>query len=247
MNELKTDVWLVCSPTVAREIRVLWAEELDPNSLAISRLKQPGQLRTVAPHDLVPQVRELIGAGCGSVHVIVESMGTQELDLDESLEALADELNHDIELLVWRESPMDVMASLDSPEAAAEWTDMGTQRFDRHAANDWSWTEVSLGGLAADTPADDFAAMRRVPPPESAERWSLTRYPIVGQSAVDLMFEADAGSVDRYVGCRIEVVAAGKTYDLGEVNEDGVAELRLDGSVDISRAVVRIGTLQRKE
>lgn len=110
------------------------------------------------------------------------------------------------------------------------------------SANDWSWVEIQVLSLAADTPKEAFSAMRREPAKESAERWSLSRYPINGQKAVYLMFEAEADSIERYLGCRIQVLAEGKTYELGEVNDDGVAELRLEGTVDISQANVRIGT-----
>ena len=53
-------------------------------------------------------------------------------------------------------------------------------------------------------------------------------------------------SIERYTGCRIQVLAEDKTYELGEVNDDGVAELRLEGTVDISQALVRIGTRRHR-
>ena len=87
--------------------------------------------------------------------------------------------------------------------------------------------------------------MRRLPRESAAERWSVARYPILGDRAVYLMFEAETDSIDRYLGCRIDVVTEQGTYELGEVSGDGVAELRLDGTVDISRAEVRIGRRQR--
>jgi hypothetical protein len=110
------------------------------------------------------------------------------------------------------------------------------------SANDWSWTEVQIRSLAADTQkAQPYGAMRRKPPGADAKRWRLSRYPIVGEKAVYLMFEAESGSVGSYAGCRIQVLAKGHTYELGVVNDDGVAEVRLDGTVDISQALVRIG------
>lgn len=113
------------------------------------------------------------------------------------------------------------------------------------SANDWSWTRFQLFALAAETPADPFAPMRRVPRGDAAERWSLARYPILGERAVYLMFEAETDSIERYLGCRIDVVTEEGTYELGEVGGEGVAELRLEGTVDISRAEVRIGRRKR--
>lgn len=114
-------------------------------------------------------------------------------------------------------------------------------------SNDWSWVEVQVRSFAADTSKDLFSAVRRVPDIESTERWSLSRYPISGKKAVYLMFEAEADCIERYLGCRIQVLAEGTTYELGSVNEDGIAELRLEGTVDISQALVRIGKRQHKE
>lgn len=109
------------------------------------------------------------------------------------------------------------------------------------SANDWAWTEYTLGGMAAETPSDRTSAIRRVPRSDSGERWSLSRYPIIGQGAAYLMFEAESDNIERYVGCKIQVLAEGRTFDLGVVNDDGAAELRLEDIVDISRALVRIG------
>lgn len=320
MNELKflnPDRWLVCSPAVERAIRLNWADPSAPAGLAALRLSHPGQVQLIPPERVESTVRRMAVAGCGAIRVIVESMGTAELELDETLEALADEIGHDLELLVWREEPADIMASLASPEGAvveawkanrsmprgfevtghwpagwredylraleawaaaarlqypdetAHWllvsadatgrpdTSLGTDALSaallpardpreeadasEEASNDWSWTEIALGGLAANTPMDEYAAMRRVPVTGSDGRWSLSRYPIVGQKAVYLMFEADSGSVGQYVGCLIRVCAEGRILDLGKVNLDGVAELRLEGTVDISLATVSIG------
>jgi len=118
-------------------------------------------------------------------------------------------------------------------------------RIDETHTEDWSWTRFLLPALAAETLEEPFAPIRRGPPDSTAERWSLSRYPVLGERAVYLTFEAEADSIDRYVGCRIEVIAEGATYELGEVSSTGVAELRLDGTVDISGAEVRIGRHKR--
>lgn len=150
----------------------------------------------------------------------------------------------------WRDAYMRALqvwaaeASLQFPDETAGWLGLvaGGPReiLANDAANDGTWTAVELGGLAAQTSVDPYAAMRRTPPEGSGERWALSRYPIVGQQAVVLMFEADPNSLARYVACTIQVLAEGRSYDLGQVDAAGVAELRIEGSVDIALATVRI-------
>jgi len=108
------------------------------------------------------------------------------------------------------------------------------------AANDADWTEVPLQPLAAQSEEDPYLPLQRRPPPASAERWSLGRYPVDGEDAVYLMLKVDADSLNDYQGRQVQVLAAGRVYDLGVIQPDGVAERRVSGSVDISQAVVRL-------
>jgi len=111
------------------------------------------------------------------------------------------------------------------------------------AANESQWTEYPLLALAAASAEGDnlFRPLRREAPGASAGQWSLTRAPVLGQPAVYLVFEVSPDWIGTYVGLSVEVVAAGRTFELGKVNADGIAELRVQGGVDMSDTVIRIG------
>lgn len=129
-------------------------------------------------------------------------------------------------------------------EAEAE-ADAGASRSGREAANDAAWTEVSLQPLAAQSAPDPSAPLQRRPPPGSAERWSLGRYPVDGEDAVYLILKVDADCLADYIGRRVQVLAEGRLHDLGVIQSDGAAECRVSGSVDITEAVVRLSPVPK--
>ena len=65
---------------------------------------------------------------------------------------------------------------------------------------------------------------------------------MLGRPAVYLVFEVRPDWIGAYVGFSVEVVAADRTFELGEANAGGIAELRAQGGLDMSDTVIRLGT-----
>ena len=111
LPQLHPDRWLICSPVVDRAIRGPLSQEADADSLTALRLRSD-QTEVVTLADLQGRVADLVQQGCGTLHIVVERMGAEEIAQVTALKRLG---GHKL-LHVWREAPLAVMGSLSAPE-----------------------------------------------------------------------------------------------------------------------------------
>lgn len=96
------------------------------------------------------------------------------------------------------------------------------------AAND-NWVE--LVRLAAATSGDDVQAVSLEDPRNKPAQWMLTLAPIDGGPATLVVFRVNAAAISAFRGCNIRLRVLGDVIDLGEVDEDGQAELTLSSPI----------------
>ena len=105
------------------------------------------------------------------------------------------------------------------------------QSYQQHASPNMEWQEFPVFALAAATDPVQGEPVWLNPDPNSGEHWELTQQPRVKGGAFYLVFKVHPGSKDRYVGRKVQVTYDNNVYDLGVVNEEGIAERRFDGDV----------------
>lgn len=93
-------------------------------------------------------------------------------------------------------------------------------------ANDNTWMRVKE--LAASSLMENGGAFRLDAPSESPYRWSLTWAPNEGGPAGFLILQCHPSSANLLVGHRVRVKSGEVVFDLGEIQEDGIAEIRLE-------------------
>lgn len=103
------------------------------------------------------------------------------------------------------------------------------------AAND-NWVE--LVRLAAATSGDDVQAVSLEDPRNKPAQWTLTLAPIDGGPATLAVFRVNEAAIPAFQGCTIRLRVLGDVIDLGEVDEDGQAEIILPSTVAIQGLAV---------
>lgn len=143
---LRPDRWLICSPYVSAAINGPWRDELTGQSLASFRLRS-GQIEDIPLSAAASRAGELLRQGAGTVHVVLERHDGLQHELERQLGALAP----DVLLYHWRHSPLQVMASLNSPEHAMSqaWSARRHMPQDFTVAGIWpaNWREQYLAAL----------------------------------------------------------------------------------------------------
>jgi hypothetical protein len=92
-----------------------------------------------------------------------------------------------------------------------------------------SWREMPALALAASSETDGTKPIQLKADPSLGEHWTLTQTPVSGEQAFYLIFECYPNARERYVGRRVQVSYDDVTYDLGVVDLEGIAELRVAG------------------
>jgi hypothetical protein len=67
--------------------------------------------------------------------------------------------------------------------------------------------------------------------------WNLTTATVVGEKAQYLIFECDPDKVQEYEGRPVHVTLGVTTLDLGVVDHQGIAELRVSGLIDLLQKI----------
>jgi hypothetical protein len=105
------------------------------------------------------------------------------------------------------------------------------------------WREMPALALAASSELEGTEPTQLKADPSLGEHWTLTESPVSGEQVFYLIFECYPNARERYVGRRVQVSYDDVTYDLGVVDPEGIAELRVEGEAKLrSKAtIVRIG------
>lgn len=98
------------------------------------------------------------------------------------------------------------------------------------AAND-NWVE--LVRLAAATSGDDVQAVSLEDPRNTPAQWTLTLAPIDAGPATLAVFRVNEAAIPAFRGCTIRLRVLGDVISLGEVDEDGQAEIILPSPIAI--------------
>jgi hypothetical protein len=92
-----------------------------------------------------------------------------------------------------------------------------------------TWREMPVFALAASSEREPDKPIQLRAEPSKGEHWTLTQSMVKGEQAFYLIFECYPGAKERYIGHRVQVTYDDQTYDLGIIDEEGVAELRVEG------------------
>lgn len=98
------------------------------------------------------------------------------------------------------------------------------------AAND-NWVE--LVRLAAASSVEEAQVVSLEDPSNKPAQWTLTLAPIDGGPATLAVFRVNETAIPAFQGCTIRLRADGNVIDLGEVDEDGQAEIILPSPLAI--------------
>jgi hypothetical protein len=98
------------------------------------------------------------------------------------------------------------------------------------AAND-NW--IALDMLAAATPEETGRAVTVDDPRNTPAQWKLTVSPVDGGPETLVVFRANPAAASSFIGCRVRLRMADEIVELGEVDEEGRAEVLLPAPVDM--------------